>query len=148
MRKMTAEDKPYIIEMMRKFYHSDAVMTDGSEEIYESNVEECVSGSPYLEGFVFPDKDGKVKGYAMIAHSYSTEFGKHCIWIEDIYLEEELRGNGIATEFFQWLKEQYPDSINRLEVERENERAMKTYGKNGFEEMPYLEMIRRKRDGN
>lgn len=148
MRKMTAEDKPHVLEMMRRFYKSDAVVTNGSEEIFARDIEECISDSPYMEGFVFPDKDGKVKGYAMLAHSYSTEFGRHCIWIEDIFLENELRGSGVATEFFDWLKKQYPDSINRLEVEAENKRAMKVYCKNGFEEMPYIEMIRRKRDGN
>ena len=142
MRKMTPEDKPYVLEMMRKFYSSDAVMTNGSEEIFENDIEECISESPYLEGFVFTDEEGTVKGYAMIAHSYSTEFGRRCIWIEDLYLEKELRGKGLASGFFDYLKTQYPDSVNRLEAEAENERAIKTYSKTGFEEIPYLEMIR------
>ena len=142
MRRMTAEDKPYVLEMMRTFYRSDAVMTNGSEEIFTSDIEECISDSPYMEGFVFPDEEGEIKGYAMIAHSYSTEFGRHCIWIEDLYLQSELRGKGLASEFFDYLKTQYPDSINRLEAEAENERAIKAYSKNGFKEMPYLDMIR------
>lgn len=142
MRRMTAEDKPYVLEMMRKFYKSDAIMTNGSEEIFANDIEECISDSPYLEGFVFPDEEGGVKGYAMIAHSYSTEFGRRCIWIEDIYLENELRGSGAVSEFFDYLKTQYPDSINRLEVEEENERAIRAYSRNGFKEIPYLEMIR------
>ena len=129
MRKMTAEDKPYVLDMMRKFYRSDAVMTDGSEEIFVNDIEECISESPFLEGFV-------------IAHSYSTEFGRRCIWIEDIYLEEEMRGRGAASEFLDFLKARYPDSVNRLEVETENERAIASYRRNGFEEMPYHEMIR------
>ena len=142
LRKMTAEDKPYVLDMMRKFYRSDAVMTDGSEEIFVNDIEECISESPFLEGFVFPDEDGEIKGYAMIAHSYSTEFGRRCIWIEDIYLEEEMRGRGAASEFLDFLKARYPDSVNRLEVETENERAIASYRRNGFEEMPYHEMIR------
>ena len=142
MRKMTPEDKPYVLEMMRKFYSSDAVMTNGSEEIFENDIEECISDSPYLEGFVFTDEEGAVRGYAMIAHSYSTEFGKRCVWVEDLYLENELRGKGLASGFFDYLKTQYPNSVNRLEAEAENERAIKTYSKNGFEEIPYLEMIR------
>ena len=141
MRSMTAEDKPYVLDMMRKFYRSDAVMTDGSEEIFVKDIEECLSDSPFLEGFVFPDEDGEVKGYAMIAHSYSTEYGRHCIWIEDIYLEKEMRGRGAASEFFDYLKTRYPDSVNRLEVETENEIAIASYIRNGFEEIPYHEMI-------
>jgi GNAT superfamily N-acetyltransferase len=142
LRKMTAEDKPYVLDMMRKFYSSDAVMTDGSEEIFVNDIEECLSDSPFLEGFVFPDEDGEIKGYAMIAHSYSTEFGRRCICIEDIYLEEEMRGRGAASEFFDHLRTRYPDSVNRLEVETENERAIASYRRNGFEEIPYHGMIR------
>ena len=142
LRKMTAEDKPYVLDMMRKFYRSDAVMTNGSEEIFWNYIEECISDSPFLEGFVFSDENGEIKGYAMIAHSYSTEFGRHCIWIEDIYLEEEMRGRGAASEFFDHLRTRYPDSVNRLEVETENERAIASYRRNGFEEIPYHGMIR------
>ena len=142
MRRMKAEDKPYVLEMMRKFYSSDAVMTNGSEEIFSNDIEECISDSPFLEGFVFPDDEGEIKGYAMIAHTYSTEYGRHCIWIEDIYLEEEMRGSGSASEFFDFLKNQYPNSVNRLEVELENERAIASYRRNGFEDIPYHEMIR------
>ena len=142
LRKITAEDKPYVLEMMRKFYRSDAVMTNGSEEIFANDIEECISDSPFLEGFVFPDGEGSVKGYAMIAHSYNTEFGRHCIWIEDIYLEKELRGKGIASAFFDYLESRYPNSVNRLEVEAENERAITSYARNGFEEIPYQHMIR------
>ena len=142
LRKMTAEDKPYVLDMMRKFYRSDAVMTNGSEEIFVNDIEECLSDSPFLEGFVFPDEDGEIKGYAMIAHSYSTEFGRRCICIEDIYLEEEMRGRGAASEFFDHLRTRYPDSVNRLEVETENERAIASYRRNGFEEIPYHGMIR------
>ena len=45
----------------------------------------------------------------MISHSFNTEFGRHCIWIEYIYLEDELRGTGAASEFFDQLKERYAD---------------------------------------
>ena len=142
LRKMTAEDKPYVLDMMRKFYSSDAVMTDGSEEIFVNDIEECLSDSPFLEGFVFPDEEGEIKGYAMIAHSYNTEYGRRCIWIEDIYIEKEMRGSGIASDFFDFLKAQYPNYVNRLEVEADNNRAIEVYRRKGFEEIPYHEMIR------
>lgn len=143
MRKMTEADRPYVFKMMKDFFSSDAVLTNGSDEIITKDIDECLSDSPFLEGFVFPDENGEVKGYAMISHSFNSEFGRHCIWIEDIYLENEMRGKGTATEFLDYLKNAYPDCINRLESEAENERAIKTYLKNGFEKIPYLEMIRR-----
>ncbi len=144
MRLMTEDDREAVLGLMRVFYASEAVLSNGSEEIYNNDITECVSDSPYAEGHVFLNEDGVVHGYAMIARSYSTEFGKPCIWIEDIYLGEELRGLGLASYFFDYLKEEYPDAVHRLEAEHENEHAVEVYKRKGFEEIPYMEMIRNK----
>lgn len=139
IRKMIRDDKNTIIDMMRVFYASPAVLSNGSEEIFEADVENCVNESPYLEGFVFEEKD-EILGYGMIAKSFSTEFGKPCIWVEDLYMKPEYRGKGIGSKFFEYLEKNYTDCIFRLEVEEENERAIHVYEKNGFEVLPYMEM--------
>jgi len=139
IRKMTRDDKDTIIDMMRVFYASPAVLSNGSEEIFEADVENCVNDSPYLEGYIFED-EGEMQGYGMIAKSFSTEFGKPCIWVEDLYLKPEHRGAGIGSQFFEYLEKNYTDCIFRLEVEEENERAIHVYEKNGFAVLPYMEM--------
>lgn len=139
IRKMTAEDKPAVLEMMRVFYASPAVLSNGSEEIFSADIDNCVNDSPYLEGYIFENSE-EIQGYAMLAKSFSTEFGKSCIWIEDLYLKESYRGHGIGSRFFDFIKKAYPESIFRLEVEEENERAIAVYKKNGFEVLPYMEM--------
>ena len=137
--KMTSDHKAEVMEMMRVFYASEAVLTNGSDEIFSSDIDECVGESPYAEGYVF-EVSGEIVGYSMLAKSYSTEYGKRCIWIEDIYLKEEYRGRGFGSEFFSFLDESYPDVLFRLEAEEENERAIHVYKKSGFDIMPYLEM--------
>jgi GNAT superfamily N-acetyltransferase len=127
------------MDMMRTFYASPAVLTNGSDEIFVADIEECVSDSPYAEGYVF-EASGETIGYAMLAKSYSTEYGKRCIWIEDIYIKEGYRGKGIGSEFFRFLEESYPDVLFRLEAEEENERAIHVYKKSGFDVIPYLEL--------
>ena len=139
IRKMIREDKNVIIDMMRVFYASPAVLSNGSEEIFEADVENCVNESPYLEGFVF-EENGEILGYGMIAKSFSTEFGKPCIWVEDLYFKPEHRGQGLGSKFFEYLEQNYTDCIFRLEVEEENERAIHVYEKNGFAVLPYMEM--------
>ena len=139
IRNMTANDKPCVIEMMRAFYSSPAVLSNGSEEIFNADVDTCISENPYLEGYVFEEND-IVIGYAMLAKSFSTEFGKPCIWIEDLYVLSEYRGQGIGSRFFKFLEEKYPAHLFRLEVEEENERALYVYKKSGFEILPYMEM--------
>lgn len=139
IRAMQENDRDEVIEMMRVFYASPAVFSNGSDEIFISDFDNCIGNSPYLEGFIF-ENSGTVQGYAMIAKSFSTEFGKPCIWIEDIYIRDEFRGCGIGSRFFRYLEEKYTDVIFRLEVEEENKRAVHVYRKSGFDELPYMEM--------
>ena len=139
---MTAADADSVLGMMRVFYASDAVLSNGSEEIFSSDLAECVSDSPYAEGFILL-LDGETAGYAMLAKSFSTEFGRRCVWIEDLYVRAVFRGQGIGSAFLQYAREKYPEAVLRLEAEKSNARAVRTYEKCGFEELPYLEMIRR-----
>ncbi len=135
-------DKAAVIELMRVFYTSDAVLSNGSEEIFESDVESCVNESPYLEGYVF-ECGGEIAGYAMVARSFSTEFGKPCIWIEDLYFEKEHRGKGFGGEFLNYIEKEYPECVLRLEAEANNERALGVYKRHGYKELPYLELIKK-----
>ena len=139
IRLMQEKDKNSVLDMMRVFYTSPAVLSNGSEEIFCADIDNCIGNSPYLEGYVF-ENDNELLGYGMIAKSFSTEFGKPCIWIEDLYIKPEFRGKGIGSAFFSHVEKKYPNHIYRLEVEEENERAICVYKKNGFEILPYMEM--------
>ena len=139
IRGMEEKDRSQVLEMMRVFYASPAVLSNGSEEIFEADFAACISDSPYLEGYIFENSED-IQGYAMVAKSFSTEFGKPCIWIEDIYVKDAYRGLGIGSLFLKFIESKYPNSALRLEVEAENERAVNVYQKCGFEVIPYMEM--------
>lgn len=139
IRAMQEKDRGEILSMMRTFYTSPAVFTNGSEEIFEADINSCIGDCPFVEGYVF-EGEGQILGYGMIAKSFSTEFGKCCIWIEDIYIKEDFRGLGIGSAFLAFVEEKYPNAILRLEVEEENKRAVSVYKKCGFTKLPYMEM--------
>lgn len=136
---MEEKDREQVIEMMRVFYASPAVLSNGSEEIFNTDFNNCVGESPYIEGYVFCEAEN-IQGYAMLAKSFSTEFGKSCIWVEDLYIKSKYRGLGIGSQFLNYIQEKYPNSIFRLEVEEENEKAINVYKKCGYEILPYMEM--------
>jgi len=139
IRRMVEKDRECVMEMMRVFYSSSAVWSNGSEDIFKSDIDNCIGESPYLEGYVF-ENEKEIVGYGMLAKSFSTEFGKPCIWIEDIYVKDEHRGLGIGSRFLRFVESEYPSALLRLEVEAENERAVHVYKRCGFEILPYMEM--------
>ena len=143
IRAMLPKDKDAVLEMMREFYASPAVFSNGSEEIFKADIEQCTKANPYLEGYVFEDTGSSVKelqGYAMVAKSFSTEFGKPCIWIEDLYIKSNYRKMGIGNEFLSYIENKYPNALFRLEVEEENQGAIHLYKKRGYQILPYTEM--------
>ena len=60
IRNMRKEDTNEIFDMMQVFYRSPAVFTNGSEEIFRKDIENCVNECPYLEGYVFENEGEKI----------------------------------------------------------------------------------------
>lgn len=139
IRPIEEKDKNTLLEMMRVFYASEAVFSNGSEEIFLNDINNCINENPYLDGYVIENGED-ILGYSMVAKSYSTEFGKSCIWIEDLYIKPEHRGKGLGNKLMEFIVSAYTDCIFRLEVEKENENAFKLYTKQGFSVLPYTEM--------
>jgi len=135
------EDSSAVVEMMRVFYASPAVATNGSEEIFQNNMAACLKENTGLHGYVF-EEGGAILGYAMTAKSFSTEYGRECLWIEDLYVKPQHQGKGIGKAFFDEIDRIHPGMMLCLEVEAENENALKLYRKCGFDEMGYVEMKR------
>ena len=137
-RRMKKEDKVAVLNMMRTFYNSPALYTNGSEEIFAANFDNSVNDNHFLESYIISD-DCEIIGYTMLAKSFSTEFGKECIWFEDLYLKEEYRNKGIIPKFINFIKNKYQYKLLRLEVENDNTHAIHVYEKAGFKKLPYSE---------
>lgn len=144
IRSMKEEDSVEVLEMMKVFYASPALLSDPSEDVMKRDIADCLGDNPFIECFVFENNTGVIKGYSMVAHSYSTECGGNCVWVEDIYIKPDYRGKNIAGEFFEYLDNMYgKEAVRfRLEVEEENERAVKAYKKAGFEKLGYVQMAK------
>lgn len=134
-------DKEAVLEMMITFYHSPAVIENVSKEVLLQNIDNCLSNMPFIIGFVFYEKEVMI-GYAMIAKSYSTEFGGICLWVEDIYIKPPYQGKGLAKEFFLFLENTYSQDVVRfrLELASCNENALKSYEKSGYRKLSYVQM--------
>ena len=139
IKKMTAAHEAAVMQMMKDFYESPAVLSNGSPEIFRADITACITDNPFLEGYVFAEGE-TLMGYAMVATTFNCEYGRICKWIEDLYIRPEFRSQGIGGAFLDYVVESNPGVLLRLEAEEENACAIAVYKKCGFEVLPYLEM--------
>ena len=140
IRKINKDDYHYVLAMMIDLYMSDAVIHKPSMEDLKRNIDASLDDSVPLFCYVFI-VDDSVVGYSMIAESFSTEYAMPCLWIEDLYIKEKYRHRGIGQEYFAFIKKTYPSNQYRirLEVEPNNETAIRFYDHAGMENIPYLQ---------
>ncbi len=142
IRQMCPADFDRVMEMMEVFYASDALLIHPGRDVLRRTLSDCVGDCPFLEGFVF-ESEGQTAGYAMTALSYSTEAGGLCVWVEDLYLRPQFRGQGAGSDFLAMLRQHYRGRAARLRLEAEpdNQKAIGVYRRAGFEILGYTQLI-------
>ncbi len=143
IRPITAQDKEKYMELTDHFYHSEAVLHPVPEAYRLATWAELMRSNEYLECF-FDEADGTVRGFLLLAYTFSQEAGGKVAWIEEIFVEPPYRGQGIGKAFFAFLRmhvEPHCPRI-RLEVEPDNVRAKKLYAEMGFRDLPYAQMLK------
>ncbi len=139
-RALREEDRELYYRYADAFYHTDAVNAPVDEKNYEVTFDECMKSDRYMKCYIF-ECDGAPCGFSLLSKTFSQEAGGISVTIEEIYIEEEYRGRGLATEFFRYLKS-LPEIMRlRIEVEDYNEGAKRLYERMGFELLPYLQMV-------
>ena len=139
IRKITLADREEYLKMADDFYHSGAAIAPVPKKYMEITFDEMMSSDRYVEGYFF-EEDGIVKGFALLAKTFSQEAGGIVIWIEELFVKEEYRNNGLVQKFFEFLYETHKDAARfRLETEPDNEDAMRLYYRMGFENFEYIQ---------
>ena len=140
IRRITAADREIYLRMAHDFYHSDAVLHPVPDENLFRTFDEMMVSNAYLTGLIF-EKDSKCAGYALLCKTWSQEAGGKTVWIDELYVLPEFRGQGIGHEFFAKLREIEPAARYRLEIEPDNARAKALYESMGFEDLDYRQLV-------
>lgn len=142
IRKFQPSDKQCFFGMVKKFYAPPAVLHFPSDDVMMSAFHASFDLSDFIKGYMF-ECDGTPAGYAIVSMKFETEVGGMAAWIEELFVEEEFRSNGIGKKFFDFLKDEFKGKIKRirLEVGDENEGAKKLYQNIGFEYLDYKQMV-------
>ncbi len=141
-RKFKLSDKNTFYIMVKKFYAPPAVLHFPSDEVMLSSFDAALEIPELVKGYIF-ECDGKTAGYAIVSMKFETEVGGMAAWIEELFVEDEFRGHGIGSRFFEFLKNEFKGKIKRirLEVGDENEGAKALYARLGFEPLDYRQMV-------
>ena len=128
--------------MAKDFYSSKAVAHNIDVKIIEATFNAAVSKSPFIRAFMIED-DNKPVGFGLVSFSHATEVGGLTVLLEDLYLSESCRGKGFGSMFLKFIEREYPSAKRfRLEVSKENTRAIDLYRKLGYEILEYVQMVK------
>ena len=100
IRKASSNDVPLILKFIKEL------------SVYEKMSKEVVATEDVLRETLFGDRsyaqvliaeiEGKPVGYALYFYNYSTFLGRPGLYIEDIFVSKEYRGQGIGTALFKY----------------------------------------------
>ncbi len=143
IRKVEEKDWQVYLELARAFYHSEAVLHPIPDEYIENTWKELMASDRYVKAFLL-ERDEKVAGYALLSFTFSQEVGGKVAWLEELFMLPEFRGQGLGKEFFAFMEENVESKVSRirLEVEPDNDRAKRLYESLGYEDLPYVQMVK------
>lgn len=140
LKKLTQADRQIFTELSREFYSSPAVLHPVPESFHERVFDEIMRSEDYLICRLFC-VDGEKAGYGLLSKSFSPEVGGPIIWVEEIYLREQARGQGVGSEFLHFAQSLGAARV-RLELCPDNTRARRLYEREGFSELGYVQMTK------
>ena len=130
---MRQDEQELVRGMIHRFYASDPEMGVITDEKIAHTFEEF-SAHPQKGSIVVIKDEGAAVGYAILVNFWSNEAGGNILDIDELFVEEEARGKGIASSFITSVIESRVNDCVAVElgVINGNERAQKLYERLGF----------------
>ncbi len=72
-------------------------------EVTPQTLENALFGSPPLMGTLLAEVETKPVGFATYYFTFSTYMARRCLWLDDLYVDEDARGRGVGTRLLRAL---------------------------------------------
>lgn len=132
-RKFDPRDLEIISDFVKKLYEEDPEGKPASDQNIQKTFAE-LQKYPEKGTFYILEVDGQSAGYALLINFWSNEYGGNILTVDELYVDERFRGQGLGTKFMQFLIDEKPgDYVSiQLETTPSNERARRLYERLGF----------------
>lgn len=127
-------DIEWLLEAMRVFYAIDEY--GFNESTARSALEKFIADSS-LGRLWLIECENKAIGYVALTFCYSFEFHGRDAFIDELFIDENYRGQGVGTQVMQFIEERSRElgiDALHLEVERTNVAGLALYKKFGFKD--------------
>ena len=144
MTMTDSQAAPDVLRMMHALYDGGGADTQTEKERFPATIERLLA-EPWRGRIVlFMQPDG-VCGYAILIPYWSNEFGGVLLFIDELFVDATMRGQGVAQAFFAFVEKTRPfDAVAlALEVAPLNKRARSLYERLGFSDRYHRTMVRR-----
>lgn len=101
IRAARLDDVPAILQMIRELADYEKMLSHA--QATAADLTAALFGPRPVAEALLADVDGAPAGFALFFATFSTFVGKPGIYLEDIFVRPEHRGQGIGTAFFREL---------------------------------------------
>lgn len=127
-----SENQEQILSMMKAFYKIDNYPFDEvkANDLLNQFIQNDSLGCGYVIKF-----NNQISGYFILTYVFSFEYGGRIAFLDELFIDENYRGKGIAGEtltYINELKETLDIKLFYLEVEPHNLAAQNLYKKYHF----------------
>jgi GNAT superfamily N-acetyltransferase len=101
VREATRDDLDVVWEFVRKKAAFDNWL-DRLEATPQSLADAMFCEHPVM-GVLLAETSSRTVGFASYFFTFSTYLARRCLWLDDLYVDEDVRGGGIGTELLRAL---------------------------------------------
>jgi len=143
-RSFTQDDYSELLSMVLELYSEDPEGEPITKEKIRNTISELNRNSSKGEIYVF-EKDNEIIGYSILIFYWSNEFGGNILNIDELYMKENWRNQGICTRFLNKIFKKFSNTVAafQLEVSPSNERVRNYYLRLGFSKAENLHLIKK-----